>query len=312
MQLRPAGRSDANKLLGRAATRRTEFGVRLAIGANRIRLVRQLLTESLMIAAIGGCAGFIVARAITRTLPALLPPEAGLDNSFLRPDARVVAFTSALCLLTTIVFGLAPALRAASQTARHPCRRSGCALYGLARGRRAVPAKLGQFADRRPGIPRGWDRRRRDRSGIVGRPGRRRDDVRANSSRDGRHAIGDVGDARRGRPAHREQYGIAGHPGRRGRTRRTCGFVVLFQCRRAKVLRGASHTDSSRTRIRRQRRPYLAPSAAMNAVARAPAGPGDFGPGIPATDSTRSQMNVGPGANRALRAPRRHVSISEN
>ena len=104
----------ANMLLGRAAARRTEFGVRLAIGANRIRLVRQLLTESLMIAAIGGVAGFVVARAITKALPSLLPPEAGLDNAFLRPDFRVVAFTSALCVLTTIVFGLAPALRAAS------------------------------------------------------------------------------------------------------------------------------------------------------------------------------------------------------
>jgi hypothetical protein len=50
----------------------------------------------------------------------------------------------------------------------------------------------------------------------------------------------------------------------------------------------------------------------MNAVARAPAGPGDFGPGKPTTGSTRSQMNVGPGANSALRAPRLQVSISEN
>jgi len=104
----------ANMLLGRAATRRTEFGVRLAIGANRLRLVRQLLTESLMIAAIGGVAGFVVARALTRALPSLLPPEAGLDNTFLQPDVRVVAFTSVLCILTTLVFGLAPALRAAS------------------------------------------------------------------------------------------------------------------------------------------------------------------------------------------------------
>ena len=50
----------------------------------------------------------------------------------------------------------------------------------------------------------------------------------------------------------------------------------------------------------------------MNAVARAPAGPGDFGPGSPTTDSTRSQMNVGPGAKSAFRAPRRQVSRSEN
>ena len=104
----------ANLLLGRAAARRTEFGVRLAIGASRMRLVRQLLTESLMIAAIGGIAGFAAARAITRVLPSLLPPEAGLDNTFLQPDMRVVGFTSVLCLVTTMIFGLAPALRAAS------------------------------------------------------------------------------------------------------------------------------------------------------------------------------------------------------
>src|SRR4029079_1787425 len=52
--------------------------------------------------------------------------------------------------------------------------------------------------------------------------------------------------------------------------------------------------------------------APMNAVARAPAGPGDFGPGNPTRGATRSQMNVGPGANSAFRAPRRQVSISEN
>ena len=104
----------ANMLLGRAATRRTEFGVRLAIGANRARIVRQLLTESLMIALIGGVAGFLAAQVTIRALPSLLPSEVDLDNTFLQPDVRVVAFTSTLCVLTTILFGLAPALRAAS------------------------------------------------------------------------------------------------------------------------------------------------------------------------------------------------------
>ena len=104
----------ANLLLGRASTRHTEFGVRLAIGASRVRLVRQLLTESLMLAAMGGFAGFAAARAITGALPSLLPPEAGMDAAFLRPDGRVVLFTSVLCLVTTLLFGLAPSLRAAS------------------------------------------------------------------------------------------------------------------------------------------------------------------------------------------------------
>ena len=104
----------ANLLLGRAASRRTELGVRLAIGASRGRLIRQMLTESLMIAAIGGIAGLAVARIVTRSLPSLLPPEAGIDAAFFQPDVRVVLFTSVLCVVTTILFGLVPALRAAS------------------------------------------------------------------------------------------------------------------------------------------------------------------------------------------------------
>ena len=104
----------ANLLLGRAASRRTELGVRLAIGAGRTRLIRLMLTESLMIAAIGAIAGLAVARIVTRALPSLIPPEAGIDAAFFQPDVRVVLFTSVLCVVTTLLFGLAPALNAAS------------------------------------------------------------------------------------------------------------------------------------------------------------------------------------------------------
>jgi predicted permease len=104
----------ANLLLGRAAARRTEMGVRLAIGASRERLVRQLLTESLLLAAIGTAAGFAAAWAITRILPAALPAEAGVDTTYFAPDARVVAFTAMLCLVTTLLSGAVPAFRAAS------------------------------------------------------------------------------------------------------------------------------------------------------------------------------------------------------
>jgi predicted permease len=104
----------ANLLLGRATARRSEIGVRLAIGASRGRLVRQLLAESLLLAALGGAFGFAATWALTRVLPAAIPPEAGVDAAFFAPDRRVLLFTGALCVLTTLLFGLAPAIRAAS------------------------------------------------------------------------------------------------------------------------------------------------------------------------------------------------------
>jgi predicted permease len=104
----------ANLLLGRAAARRTEIGVRLAIGASRRRVVRQMLTESLLLAALGSAAGFASAWILTRLIPAALPAEAGLDSAFFSPDGRVLFFTATLCLLTTVLFGGVPALRAAS------------------------------------------------------------------------------------------------------------------------------------------------------------------------------------------------------
>ena len=104
----------ANLLLGRAATRRTEIGVRLAIGASRGRLVRQMLVESFLLAALGSAIGFASAWFLTRILVAALPAEAGLDAGYFAPDARVLVFTAALCVVTTILFGAMPALRSAS------------------------------------------------------------------------------------------------------------------------------------------------------------------------------------------------------
>jgi len=104
----------ANLVLGRAATRRTELGVRLAIGASRGRIVRQMLTESLLLAFVGSAVGFAGALLLTRLLPAALPPQAGLDASYFQPDLTVALFTGALCLVTTVLFGLMPALHASS------------------------------------------------------------------------------------------------------------------------------------------------------------------------------------------------------
>lgn len=102
----------AGMLLARAAARGKEVAIRLALGSGRARLVRQLLTESLGLFALGGLAGVGLAYAVTRTLEALpLPVPVPVELSF-APDGRVLLFALALSLLTGIAFGLAPALQA--------------------------------------------------------------------------------------------------------------------------------------------------------------------------------------------------------
>jgi putative ABC transport system permease protein len=98
----------ANLLLARGARRQQEIAVRCAIGAGRRRVVRQLLTESLLLGALGGVAGLIVAHWTLKGLLALSPIEvAGLDHVGL--SYPVLAFTAAASLVTAILAGLAPA-----------------------------------------------------------------------------------------------------------------------------------------------------------------------------------------------------------
>ena len=103
----------ANLLLSRASKRRREVAIRLALGARRSRLVRQLMTESLLLSILGGLAGMALASwTLSAIVAAELPLPFPVDPAALSLDPRVLAFTTVLALLTGVLFGLAPALQA--------------------------------------------------------------------------------------------------------------------------------------------------------------------------------------------------------
>jgi predicted permease len=102
----------ANLLLARGAARRREMSVRLAIGAGRARIVSQLLTESLLIAACGGLLGIALAYAGDAALLAILRGRTSALPLDILPDGRVLAFTVGVAVLTGLLFGLFPAFQA--------------------------------------------------------------------------------------------------------------------------------------------------------------------------------------------------------
>jgi predicted permease len=115
----------ANLLLARAATRRKEIGVRLSLGAGRIRLIRQLLTESLLLSTIGGVVGIAIAYLGTGVLLTLLS-EVGLPLTIpFETDLRTLGFMAAVSVATGVLFGLAPALRATRMTTAETLKDAG-------------------------------------------------------------------------------------------------------------------------------------------------------------------------------------------
>jgi predicted permease len=119
----------ANLLLARAMGRSREFAIRLALGADSMRVIRQLLTESILLAGAGGALGLVLAfwgtKAVLGTLPGALPRanEVALDS-------RVLLFTLALSLFAGIVFGLAPALKASRVDLQEILKESGRGMSG--------------------------------------------------------------------------------------------------------------------------------------------------------------------------------------
>ena len=122
----------ANLLLARASTREREMALRAAIGAGRRRLVRQLVTESVLLGCVGGAAGIALAWIGLKTLLAVAPDDLPRVAS-IRMDMTVLAFAAGLSALTGLVFGTLPALQVAARDLNQALREGGRSATGVGR-----------------------------------------------------------------------------------------------------------------------------------------------------------------------------------
>ncbi|HZI58015.1 MAG TPA: ABC transporter permease [Verrucomicrobiae bacterium] len=129
----------ANLMFARANAREREIAVRLALGASRMRLLQQLLMESLLLAGIGAIAGILLAQVLTRILVSFLGTQFGNVTLNLGLDWRVLGFTAAVAIMTCLLFGLMPAIKS---TATPP-------IVAMKAGSRGITAGRERFGIRR-------------------------------------------------------------------------------------------------------------------------------------------------------------------
>ena len=136
----------AAMMLARALARRREMGIRLAVGASRVRLLRQLLVENLILSAVGGAIGLLIGHWAVQLLVEAVPNQAPAWATF-SLDTRMVLFTLATCIFTALLFGWAPALHAMNADLRGAVAANTAGSTPAIRGRRTLRALvIAEFA----------------------------------------------------------------------------------------------------------------------------------------------------------------------
>lgn len=125
----------ANLLLGRAVGRQKEIAIRMALGAGRARILRQLLSESLLLALAGGLAGLMLAMWALKAFDRLIPNSVAPRLDGFTMDGRVLGYTLCISLLTGLLCGLAPAVQSSGQDVSVALKEGGPAAGGVSRGR---------------------------------------------------------------------------------------------------------------------------------------------------------------------------------
>jgi putative ABC transport system permease protein len=120
----------SNLLLAKASSRQREIAVRASLGASRMRLIRQFLTESLVLAAAGGLLGILVSYAGLKGIIAMVPPNTIPDEAKIEMDIAVLLFTMAISIAAAIISGLAPALHVSGRDVATPLKETGRSLAG--------------------------------------------------------------------------------------------------------------------------------------------------------------------------------------